>query len=150
MRINYDSVRAEARKLQNVAAECDASAQVCQKYQNELSVYWEGNAANAYMGGLGQLHRKNKALAEQIRNLSQQIVAVANDMEESDRRLAAQIAQRNAAVKTVAAAASIPTPTPAKKPSAAATVAKSAVPKTKSGGLEAAAKNLINALFGKR
>lgn len=156
MRIDYNSVRAEAKKLLNVAAECETSAQTCGKYQNELAVYWEGNAADAYIRGLQQLNRKNQELALQIRQLSQQITAVANDLEESDRRLAAQIAQRNAAkVTTVAAAlpkkpANTNTSTATKKTSVAKTVAKQTVPKTNSSTLARAASTFVNALLGKR
>lgn len=152
MRIDYNNVRAEAKKLLNVAAECESGAQICGKYQNELAVYWEGNAADAYIRGLQQLSRKNQTLAQQVRQLSQQITAVANDLEESDRRLAAQIAQRNAKVTTVASA--LPktsnTSATAKKTSVAATVAKQAVPKNNNSSFAQLANKFVNALLGKR
>ena len=149
MRIDYNNVRAEAKKLLNVAAECESSAQVCGKYQNELALYWEGNAADAYIRGLQQLSRKNQNLAQQIKQLSRQITAVANDLEESDRRLAAQIAQKNAKVTAVAAA--LPkTPATTTKPSVAATVAKQAVPKQNSSSIVDLANKFVSALLGKR
>lgn len=151
MRIDYNSVRAEARKLQNVAAECDAGAQVCTRYQNELPVYWEGDAAQAYIRGLQQLSRKNQALAENIRQLSQQITLVANELEESDRRLAAQIAQRNAQAAAATAAAAQPKPPapPVKRPSVVAAV-KKAVPKINTNTLEKAANAFLDLMRRKR
>lgn len=148
MRIDYNNVRAEAKKLQNVAAECDAGAQVCTRYQNELPVYWEGDAAQAYIRGLQQLSRKNQALAENIRQLSRQITLVANELEESDRRLAAQIARRNAAAAAAAAQPKPPAP-PVKRPSVAASV-KKAVPKINTNTMEKAANAFLDLMRGKR
>ena len=156
MRIDYNNVRAQAKKLLNVAAECESSAQVCGKYQNELALYWEGNAADAYIRGLQQLSRKNQNLAQQVKQLSQQITAVANDLEESDRRLAAQIAKRNAAQTAVAALPKSNATTwnnaaaSASKKTSATTVAKQAVPKKNSSSLVDLTNKFVNALLGKR
>lgn len=94
MRINYDSVRRDAKKLKALAEDCETAAGTCSKYKNELNQYWQGAAADSYVSGLAQLNRKNKALANQIQELAAQITAVANELEEEDRRLAAQIAAR--------------------------------------------------------
>lgn len=94
MKINYDSVRRDAKKLKALAEDCETAAQTCSKYKNELNQYWQGAAADSYVGGLAQLNKKNKALANQIQELAAQITAVANELEEEDRRLAAQIAAR--------------------------------------------------------
>lgn len=94
MKLNYDSVRRDAKKLRAVADDCEAAAKTCSKYQNELSQYWQGSAADSFAQALAQLNKKNKAMAKQIEELAAQITAVANELEEEDRRLAAQIAAR--------------------------------------------------------
>lgn len=94
MRINYESVRRDAQKLRRLAGECETAAKTCSKCQNELPQYWQGGAADSYAAGLAQLNRKNRMLAGEIEQLAAQIIAVANELEEEDRRLAAKIAAR--------------------------------------------------------
>ena len=174
MRLNYDSVRRDAKKLRALADDCEAAAKTCSKYRNELNQYWQGSAADSYAAGLSQLNKKNTALARQIEQLAAQITAVANELEEEDRRLAAQIAAKkisgaassaktaasSAGTKTAASlagtkttASSTGTKSAAKAASKAAGSAGSAAKKTASKSssktLFDAASALISKLFGK-
>ena len=156
MRLNYDSVRREAKKLRALADDCEAAAKTCSKYRNELNQYWQGSAADSYAAGLSQLNKKNTALARQIEQLAAQITAVANELEEEDRRLAAQIAAKKisgAASSAKTAASSAGTKSAAKAASKAAGSAGSAAKKTASKSssktLFDAASALISKLFGK-
>lgn len=153
MKINYDSVRRDAKKLRALADDCEAAARTCSKYQNELSQYWQGSSADSYAAGLAQLNRKNKALAIQIEQLSAQITAVANELEEEDRRLAAQIAAKK--ISGASSSASItPSVTPiakaaAKTVSATASATSKAASKSNTSTLLDSASKLISKLFGK-
>lgn len=109
MRMNYDSVRQDAKKLRALAEECEASAKTCVKYQNELSQYWAGTAADAYKDGLRQLKSKNLKLAQDIERIADLIRSVADEMEAEDRRIAAEIA-RKAAVAAAKKASSASRP----------------------------------------
>lgn len=156
MRLNYDSVRRDAKKLRALADDCEAAAKTCSKYRNELNQYWQGSAADSYAAGLSQLNKKNTALARQIEQLAAQITAVANELEEEDRRLAAQIAAKKisgAASSAKTAASSAGTKSAAKAASKAAGSAGSAAKKTASKSssktLFDAASALISKLFGK-
>lgn len=165
MRLNYDSVRRDAKKLRALADDCEAAAKTCSKYRNELNQYWQGSAADSYAAGLSQLNKKNTALARQIEQLAAQITAVANELEEEDRRLAAQIAAKKisgaaSSAKTAASSAgtkttasSAGTKSAAKAASKAAGFAGSAAKKTASKSssktLFDAASALISKLFGK-
>lgn len=156
MRLNYDSVRRDAKKLRALADDCEAAAKTCSKYRNELNQYWQGSAADSYAAGLSQLNKKNTALARQIEQLAAQITAVANELEEEDRRLAAQIAAKKisgAASSAKTAASSVGTKSAAKAASKAAGSAGSAAKKTASKSssktLFDAASALISKLFGK-
>lgn len=156
MRLNYDSVRRDAKKLRALADDCEAAAKTCSKYRNELNQYWQGSAADSYAAGLSQLNKKNTALARQIEQLAAQITAVANELEEEDRRLAAQIAAKKisgAASSAKTTASSAGTKSAAKAASKAAGSAGSAAKKTASKSssktLFDAASALISKLFGK-
>lgn len=105
MRINADSVRSDAKKLLQAAEACRVSADVCRNCQNELSLYWEGNAARAYGDSLARLQQKDRALERQIEELSALIIHVANEIEAEDRRIAEEAARRAAAQAQAAAAA---------------------------------------------
>lgn len=94
MKIDYDSARRDAKKLRALAEDCEAAAKTCSKYQNELSLYWQGSAADSYVSGLAQLRKKNQELAKSIEQLSAQITMTVNELEEADRRLAAKIASK--------------------------------------------------------
>lgn len=101
MKINYDSVRRDARRLGNLAEECDAAARVCRDYQSELPQFWKGDAAERYIAGLAQLRQKNTALSQEISRVANMITMVANEMEEEDRKLAAKIAARTQSASSV-------------------------------------------------
>lgn len=162
MKINYNSVRKDAKKLRALADDCETAARTCSKYQNELPQYWQGSAANSYAAGLARLNRKNKALARQIEQLAAQITTVANELEEEDRRLAARIAAKKVAgttttakktsplASTAKAAATPPktTGTPVVNPSAAS-IAKTVISKSGGKTLLEAAYDLAAKLFGK-
>ena len=105
MRINADSVRSDAKKLLQAAEACRVSADVCRNCQNELSLYWEGDAAQAYGDSLARLQQKDRALEQQIEELSALIIHVANEIEAEDRRIAEEAARRAAAQAQAAAAA---------------------------------------------
>ena len=152
MKLNYDIVRRDAGRLRALADDCEAAAKTCSKYRNELNQYWQGSAADSYAAGLAQLNKKNKALARQIEQLASQITAVANELEEEDRRLAAQIAARkisNAASSAKSAASSTSAKSTAKTASKAAGSAGSAS-KSSTKTLLDTASDLISKLFGKR
>ena len=144
MRLNYDSVRRDAKKLRALADDCEAAAKTCSKYRNELNQYWQGSAADSYAAGLSQLNKKNTALARQIEQLAAQITAVANELEEEDRRLAAQIA-----AKKISGAASSAAKAASKAAGSAGSAAKKTASKSSSKTLFDAASALISKLFGK-
>lgn len=158
MKINYDSVRRDAKKLRALADDCEAAARSCSKYQNELPQYWQGSSADSYTAGLARLNKKNKALANQIEQLAAQITAVANELEEEDRRLAAQIAAKKIS-GTVSAAkgassssrfASDVVPIAATLTNYTPASLTSTVAKISSSTIQDSVSSLISKLFGKR
>lgn len=160
MRINYDSVRRDMKKLRALAEECEASAKTCTKYQNELSQYWEGEAADSYKEGLRMLKTKNQKLAQDIERAAALIQSVADDMEAEDRRIAAEIAKKKVGASSASAssgtakAASGGTNAAAKAVQTVTNTAKAAVSssssaKTGSSTLTNAVNGLISKLFGK-
>lgn len=160
MRINADSVRSDAKKLLQAAEACRVNADVCRNCQNELSLYWEGEAANAYMNSLAQLNRKSQTLEQQIQQLSSQIIWVANEIEEEDRRIAAENARRAAAQAQAnaqaqaqaqaAAAAAKQAAQAAANRAAAQAQAQAAVQKAADSSIGQLAQTLINGLLGRR
>lgn len=70
MKLNYDAVRRDAKKLRALADDCEAAAKTCSNYQSELGQYWQGASADSYLAGLAQLQQKNKNLARSIEQLS--------------------------------------------------------------------------------
>ena len=162
MRMNYDSVRRDMKKLRALAEECEASVATCTKYQNEISQYWEGDSANAYKEGLRKLKTKHQKLAQDIERAASLIQSVADDMEEEDRRLAAEIARKKMAAVAASASTGKAASSGAKSASNAAKAASNAVSnaaksaksssssaKTGSSTLAKAVGNLVSKLFGK-
>ena len=162
MRMNYDSVRRDMKKLRALAEECEASVATCTKYQNEISQYWEGDSANAYKEGLRKLKTKHQKLAQDIERAASLIQSVADDMEEEDRRLAAEIARKKMAAVAASASTGKAASSGAKSASNAAKAASNAVSnaaksaksssssaKTGSSTLAKAVSNLVSKLFGK-
>ena len=152
MKINYDSVRRDAKKLRSLADECEKAAEICRRYQGQLATaqYWQGSAADAYANGLGQLNKKNTALAREVEQLASLITRVANEMEEEDRALAAKISSRTAGVARSAATTAGKTASSAV--SSAADVIRNVtttVQKTNTSTVASAAASLLSKLFGK-
>lgn len=164
MRMNYDSVRRDMKKLRALAEECEASVATCTKYQNEISQYWEGDSANAYKEGLRKLKTKHQKLAQDIERAASLIQSVADDMEEEDRRLAAEIARKKMAAelgaqmnanvfgaKTSSGGSKTAASTAKAITNTVKNIAKSSSssPKTGSTSLGKAVSNLVSKLFGK-
>lgn len=147
MKLNYDAVRRDAKKLRALADDCEAAAKTCSNYQSELGQYWQGASADSYLAGLAQLQQKNKNLARSIEQLSAQITAVADELEEEDRRLAAQIAAKRAAEIASTVKATVKT---AASAGAALRDTTSVAPKTNTSTLLESASDLLSRLFGKR
>lgn len=147
MKLNYDAVRRDAKKLRALADDCEAAAKTCSNYQSELGQYWQGASADSYLAGLAQLQQKNKNLARSIEQLSAQITAVADELEE-DRRLAAQIAAKRAAVIASTVKATVKTAASAGAVLSGTTSA--TTPKTNTSTLLESASDLLSRLFGKR
>ena len=105
MRMNYDSVRRDMQKLRALGEDCETAARTCTKYETGLDQYWEGSAAEAYKEALRMLKKKNQDLARQITEAAALIQSVADELEEEDRRIAAQISRKSAgsAAKTAGA-----------------------------------------------
>lgn len=151
MRIDYDSVRRNAKKLRALADNCETTAKNCRRCQSELSQYWQGGAAASYAEGLAQLEKKNAALAKQIQEMAATITRVADEMEEEDRALAAKIASRAAAslssgVKATAKPVSSPVKSVADTAKSAVTAATS---KNNVSTLASQAFDLVSQLFGR-
>lgn len=151
MKINYDSVRRDAKKLRAVAEDCEAAAKTCSKYQNELRQYWQGSAADTYADGLMRLNKKNRDLARRIEQLSAQITSVANELEEEDRRLAAKIAAKRTAgaVSAAASAGKAVSKSVTSAVKAASSSRSSSTPKTNTSTLAQSVSSLLSRLFGK-
>lgn len=169
MRMNYDSVRRDMKKLRALAEECEASVATCTKYQNELSQYWEGESADAYKDGLRKLKTNHQKLAQDIERAASLIQSVADDMEEEDRRIAAEIARKKMAAaaasastgkaasgtsKTASSSAKTVSNTAKAATNAVSNAAKSAkssssTAKTGDSTLAKAVSNLVSKLFGK-
>lgn len=165
MRINADSVRSDAKKLLQAAEACRVSADVCRNCQNELSLYWEGNAARAYGDSLARLQQKDRALEQQIEELSALIIHVANEIEAEDRRIAEEAARRAAAqaqaqAQAAAAAAAEQARRAAQNAAEQARraaqaeqarkAAQAAAQKASASSLGQLATNLVQSLLGKR
>lgn len=148
MKLNYDAVRRDAKKLRALADDCEAAAKTCSNCQSELGQYWQGASADSYLAGLAQLQQKNKNLARSIEQLSAQITAVADELEEEDRRLAAQIAAKRAAVIASTVKATVKTAASAGAVLSGTTSA--TTPKTNTSTLLESASDLLSRLFGKR
>ena len=148
MKLNYDAVRRDAKKLRALADDCEAAAKTCSNYQSELGQYWQGASADSYLAGLAQLQQKNKNLARSIEQLSAQITTVADELEEEDRRLAAQIAAKRAAVIASTVKATVKTVVSAGAVLSGTTSA--TTPKTNTSTLLESASDLLSRLFGKR
>ena len=151
MKIDYDSVRRNAKKLRALADNCETTAKNCRRCQSELSQYWQGGAAAAYAAGLAQLDKKNAALAKQIEQMAATITRVADEMEAEDRALATKIAARAATgVSRGVSSSAKPVSSPVK--SVADTV-KSAVTtataKSNVSTLASQAFDLVSQLFGR-
>lgn len=153
MKINYDSVRRDAKKLRALAEDCEAAAKTCSKYKNELGQYWQGNAADAYADGLMRLNKKNQDLARRIEQLSAQITSVANELEEEDRRLAAKAAAKRVTGTVSSAAASagktVSQGVTSAVKAAGSSITSSSAPKTNTATLVQSATSLLSRLFGK-
>ena len=153
MRMNYSSVRRDMKKLRALAEECEAAAATCNKYQNELSQYWEGDSANAYKEGLRTLKVKNQKLAQDIERAAALIQSVADDMEEEDRRLAAEIARKKMAgalnTKSIGNALGVKSSSGSAKTASGAAGAVTNTVKAGSSTLNNAVNDLVSRLFGK-
>ena len=148
MKLNYDAVRRDAKKLRALADDCEAAAKTCSNYQSELGQYWQGASADSYLAGLAQLQQKNKNLVRSIEQLSAQITAVADELEEEDRRLAAQIAAKRAAV--IASTVNATVKTAASAGAVLSGTTSATTPKTNTSTLLESASDLLSRLFGKR
>ena len=151
MKIDYDSVRRDAKKLRALADNCEMTAKNCRRCQSELSQYWQGGAAASYAAGLAQLDKKNAALAKQIEEMAATITRVADEMEAEDRALAAKIAARAAsALSSGASSSAKPVSSPVKSVADAARSAVTTVTtKNNASTLASQAFDLVSRLFGR-
>ena len=145
MKMNYNSVRRDMQKLRALGADCEAAARTCTKYETGLDQYWEGSAAGAYKEALRMLKKKNQALARQIAEAAALIQSVADELEEEDRRIAAQISRRSASAAKSAGSAVKAAGAAAKTVNAATTAAA----KQSAAGMSNAVNDLLSKMFGK-
>jgi WXG100 family type VII secretion target len=87
--INYNNAYIEANRLQNAASECDNLITQSQRAIADISAYWEGAAARAYVSAQEEWWREMLSIRTELNAISILIRAVTDAIREADERAAA-------------------------------------------------------------
>lgn len=90
IKIDYAKTRACARKLAGAADTCRQMGNSAAKLINDTPACWQGASAAAFQAELTRWKKETIAIQKELEILSEQIVRVANDFEETEARVAAE------------------------------------------------------------
>lgn len=93
IRVDYANARAQAKKLQAAADDCDQVVRQLKGTLSHIPSEWDGAAADAFSTGVQKRISEISSLAANTRSLAAQIRRVADELEETERRLKAQMGQ---------------------------------------------------------
>ncbi len=93
IRVDYDNARAQAKKLQAAADDCDCVVRQLKGTLGCIPGEWDGAAAEAFSTGVQKRISEISGLAADTRSLAAQIRRAADELEETEHRLKDQMAQ---------------------------------------------------------
>lgn len=99
IRVDYDNARRQAQKLQAAADDCDEVVRKLKAHMGQLSNYWEGESAEAFINSVQTRIRELQSIKGNIETVAVHIRRVADELEKKERELASA----TASMSTVAA-----------------------------------------------
>lgn len=93
IRVDYANARAQAKKLQAAADDCDQVVRQLEGTLSHIPGEWDGAAASAFSAGVQKRLSEISGLADNIRSMAVHIRRVADELEETERRLKNQVVQ---------------------------------------------------------
>ena len=90
IRVDYVNARTQAKKLQSAASECEDVVRNLRSLMNRTSACWEGAAADAFLLALQKRIQEVQKIHDRANGLASQIRRVADEFEETERRIKAE------------------------------------------------------------
>lgn len=91
IRVDYSNARAQAKKLQTVASDCNEVVRHLNSAINNVPNYWDGSSADAFILSVQSRIKDIKKISNDASILAAQIRRVADELEAAERRIQAEI-----------------------------------------------------------
>lgn len=92
IRVDYANARAQAKKLQAVASDCDDVVRQLNNAINSVPNCWDGESADAFVLSVQARIKEVRKIGSNAASVAAQIRRVADELEEAERRVQAEIA----------------------------------------------------------
>lgn len=95
IRVDYSNARAQAKKLDSAAAECETAIQRLRAVSNKVPPCWEGGAASAFLAATQKRIQEIQKIRDRAKEMAVLIRRVADEFEEAERRMKEALAAQS-------------------------------------------------------
>lgn len=93
IKVNYSKTRSAAKRLNYAANTCNEMTAEARKLISTIPTCWRGESATAFLSELFDWMRENRAIQTELNDLASDIIRIANEFEETEKRIAAEAAK---------------------------------------------------------
>ena len=98
IRVDYANARAQAKKLQAVASDCDDVVRQLNNAISNVPNCWDGESADAFVLSVQARIKEVRQIGSNAASVATQICRVADELEETERRIQAEIAAQKGGI----------------------------------------------------
>lgn len=96
IRVDYNNARLQAKKLYAAVSDCEIAIQRLQSVLSKVPYCWEGDAANVFIMAVQKRIREIQKIRDQAEQMAVLIRRVADEFEETERRMKEALAAARA------------------------------------------------------
>lgn len=93
IKVNYSKTRSAAKRLNYAASTCNEMTAEARKLISAIPSCWRGESATAFSSELSDWIKENQAIQTELNDLASDIIRIANEFEETEKRIAAEAAR---------------------------------------------------------
>lgn len=100
IRVDYSNARVQAKKIDSAVVQCEVAIQRLNNVLTKVQTCWEGEAASIFLYSMQKRIQEIKTIRDRAEQTAALIRRVADDFEESERRMREMLADSSAIVGT--------------------------------------------------
>ena len=93
IKVNYSKTRSVTNRLNYAANTCNEMTAEARKLISTIPTCWLGESATAFSSELSDWIREDRAIQTELNDLASDIIRIANEFEETEKRIAAEVAR---------------------------------------------------------